>query len=227
MSTRIARRNATNTGADERLARLWRAADASYRRLVQLEKDEESVLEDPTALVRIRPRGEQESTASAPRSEGQVREGRSALAQNDEERALVRVRRYRAGSTRITDLPGIQVAEARALRARGYSSSDALLSVDAATIREATHIALPRVAKLRSLAELMTIPSVNPALAAALYTVGYRGRAEVAASNVPLLADVVLRARHAPTREDRDAYKLEATAHAARILRDAQPLVSA
>lgn len=125
-------------------------------------------------------------------------------------RARLALREERASALppvwRVSDIPGVERGEIEALRALGIKSVGSLIPADLSSLTRATRIGVARLAKLRSLSELLSIRGVDSACAAALFAAGYRRVGDVAASPPERVGDAVSRAKRALSAEDRVAF---------------------
>jgi len=101
----------------------------------------------------------------------------------DAERAAVA--RERA---RIEDVPGARAGEAEALRRVRVTATAVLRHADLESLSRASGVALPRLARLRAIGDLLTLREVDAAEAARLYSGGVRSVAELAAEDPRKLA---------------------------------------
>lgn len=96
-------------------------------------------------------------------------------------------------ASRIAEIPGIRADEVAALRRVGFNMADALLYANLAPLAEAADIGLPRLAKLRALAELMALNGIGPEWAERLYRAGVRSIDDLAAMSATDLEATLVR----------------------------------
>lgn len=107
-------------------------------------------------------------------------------------RAIPRVERlYPFVMRRIREMPSVSAEEVASLRAVGINTTDALLYADLVAVHATTLIPMPRLARLRALAELSSIHGVAHRSAERLFAAGARTIRDVARMTPDELARVV------------------------------------
>ncbi|GEM_PF-5654379 len=115
-------------------------------------------------------------------------------------------RLYPVDTNRVGEIHGVREEEVRALRLVGLNLADALLYADLGALSDATGIGAPRLAKLRSLAELMSVRGIGPGWADALHRAGLRGIDDVARVGAERVEGILL--EHSRGSMDAEGYRL-------------------
>jgi len=139
--------------------------------------------------------------------EAWAREPRAPIVLAPRARVLAPASRlYPIDANRVGEIHGVRPDEVAALRGVGINFADALLYADLAAVHGATGIGLPRLAKLRGLAELMAIRGIGPEWAEWLYRSGLRGIDDVVQAGAEGLEALLL--THAKATMDEHGQRL-------------------
>lgn len=157
------------------LTRAERAREALEGSLARMSAERSDALESLTALFAQT----QETHADLQRAQAELAHARREAPPRPA--ALAPMRLLPVTARLVVRIPGVNESEVARLRCYGVNTCDALLYADLVVLAHATTIGLPRLTKLRALAELMTIGGVEPSIADHAFRAGARSIRDLAA----------------------------------------------